>query len=356
MNSNPEIKTLKVGGAPFERGRQYGSDCEKLIKRNVEIYRLWFKKAGNVDEHRLPSFLKTTFNNICEYDPEIADEIRGIAQGSGVELDDIVALNSRIEIGYGLKGGCTAVGVETSRSDTTNVLLSQNWDWLPGLSEGTIFLEIEQPGRPAVLTFTEAGMVGKIGVNSLGIGLVINLLDCGYGGNGVPFHILCRGVLNSKSVSKALLEVLRSPCAGSSNLMIGSMHGELIDIELTPDDFCEIFPHNGLLLHTNHFLTHIGSKHDNFKRLYPDTITRLLRARSILSNQGTVSVDNIWSLLSDHVNYPESICCHPKPEHDEMLQCRTNASIIIDFAGRQLYVRSGPPCSSPMRTIDFPHD
>lgn len=356
MTSNASIKMCKVGGTPFERGWQYGSNCAKLIKRNVKIYRLWFTEVGNVDEHRLPSFLGTTFDNIREYDPEIAEEFRGIAQGSGVGLDDIVALNSRTEIGYGLKGECTAVGVEPSRSDTTSGLLAQNWDWLPSLSEGTVLLEVEQPGRPTVLTFTEAGVVGKLGINSEGIGLVINLLDCGFGGKGVPFHVLCRGVLNSRSVSDALLAVVRSPCAGSSNLMIGSVHGELIDIELVPGDFCEILPREGLLLHTNHFLTHVGPKRDPFKRLYPDTITRLARARSILSNQTTVSVEGLWSLLSDHVNYPDSICCHPNPKHDEMFQSRTNASIIIDFANRQLYLRDGPPCSSPMTTLSFPHD
>lgn len=356
MNSNPTVKICKVGGTPFERGHQYGSDCADLIKRNMEIYRIWFTEVGKVDEDRLPSFLRTTFDNIRQYDPEIAEEIRGIAHGSGVSLDDIVALNSRTEIGYALRGECTAVGVEPSRSDTGKLLLVQNWDWLPSLSEGTVLLEVEQPERPKVLTLTEAGLVAKLGINSQGIGLVVNLLDCGYGGKGVPFHVLCRGVLNSRCLSDALLAVLRSPCAGSSNLMIGSLHGELIDIELVPDGFCEILPHEGLLLHTNHFLTHLGLKHDRFKKLYPDTITRLARARFLLSQQTRISIEGLWSMLSDHVNYPDSICCHPNPSQDEMIQSRTNASIIMDFANAQIRLRAGPPCSSPMTTLSFPHD
>lgn len=354
MKRNTLIKVCKVSGPPFERGEEYGRSCADLIRRNVEVYGLWFTDVGHVDTDRLHSFVRKTLGHISEYDPEIAEEIRGIAHGSGVKTDDIVALNSRTEIGYGLKGECTAIGVEPSRSNTRNVLLAQNWDWLPSVRETTVLLEVEQPGKPTVLTLTEAGLVGKVGINSEGIGLMVNLLDCGFAGEGVPFHVLCRGVLDSRSVRDALHAAVRQPCAGSSNLMIGSVHGELIDIELTPGDFGEIFPHEGLLLHTNHFLSPVGPKRDRLKRLYPDTLTRLLRARSLLTERPTLSVEGLWSLLSDHVNYPDSICCHPNPKDPEISQWCTNASIIIDFATRQLYLRAGPPCCSPAETLTFP--
>ncbi|MBW2059553.1 MAG: hypothetical protein JRH07_15910 [Deltaproteobacteria bacterium] len=356
MKTNPGVRVCKVGGSPFERGVQYGTACSDLIQRNLEIYRSWFVQVGGVDENRLSSFVRAATQSIHDYDPDIAEEIRGIAQGSGTSLEDIVALNSRTEIGYALRGECTAVGLDPVRSDTGNVLLAQNWDWLPSLAEGTVLLEVEQPGRPTVLTLTEAGLVAKIGINSQGIGLAVNLLDCGYGGKGVPFHVLCRGVLNSRCLSDSLVAILRSACAGSSNLMIASAQGELIDIELVPDGFCEILPHEGLLLHTNHFLTHVGPKDDRFKRLYPDTITRLARARFLLSQQARISIEGLWSVLSDHVNYPDSICCHPNPGQDEMHQSRTNASIIMDFAGRELHLRAGPPCSRPTEILEFPEE
>lgn len=57
--------------------------------------------------------------------PAYHEEMRGIADGAGVELLDIVTLNVRTEINFGLfSDGCTALSWHTR--DTA--FLAQNWD------------------------------------------------------------------------------------------------------------------------------------------------------------------------------------------------------------------------------------
>lgn len=53
------------------------------------------------------------------------EEMQGIADGSGTELLDIVALNVRTEINFGLfSDGCTALAWKTEK----HAWLAQNWD------------------------------------------------------------------------------------------------------------------------------------------------------------------------------------------------------------------------------------
>lgn len=57
--------------------------------------------------------------------PAYHEEMRGIAEGAGVDLLDIVALNVRTEIAFGqFSDGCTSVAWKTG----SHSFLGQNWD------------------------------------------------------------------------------------------------------------------------------------------------------------------------------------------------------------------------------------
>jgi isopenicillin-N N-acyltransferase-like protein len=57
--------------------------------------------------------------------PAYHEEMRGIADGAGKDLLDIVALNVRTEINFGLfSDGCTALAWHTEK----HAWLAQNWD------------------------------------------------------------------------------------------------------------------------------------------------------------------------------------------------------------------------------------
>ena len=57
--------------------------------------------------------------------PAFAEEMRGVAEGAGVEYLDVVALNVRTEIAFGLfSDGCTSMSWKTEKRS----FLGQNWD------------------------------------------------------------------------------------------------------------------------------------------------------------------------------------------------------------------------------------
>lgn len=73
--------------------------------------------------------------------PEVLDEAKGIASGSGVDLSDIMALNCRYEIlnhpqnktNQVNNGGqeCTIYAILSEAMENNRILFGQNWDYRP---------------------------------------------------------------------------------------------------------------------------------------------------------------------------------------------------------------------------------
>jgi len=58
--------------------------------------------------------------------PKYVTEMQGVADGAGVEYEDILAMNVRTEIAFGaFNDGCTALSWKAGEKS----LLAQNWDW-----------------------------------------------------------------------------------------------------------------------------------------------------------------------------------------------------------------------------------
>lgn len=81
-------------------------------------------------------------------------------------------------------GECTALAATPEATASGQTLLGQNWDWMPKLDGHTVLLKIRQHDKPTVLTYTEAGIVAKIGMNTAGLGLCVNLFVTGEPGIG----------------------------------------------------------------------------------------------------------------------------------------------------------------------------
>lgn len=92
-------------------------------------------------------------DTILRLTPDIHAEIAGIAEGAGVDILDIVALNCRSEIALGcFSDGCTSVGWKVSEEE---VFLAQNWDWTARVKENLVMVRIEQVGKPGIWMVTE---------------------------------------------------------------------------------------------------------------------------------------------------------------------------------------------------------
>jgi isopenicillin-N N-acyltransferase-like protein len=347
---------IEVRGKPFERGLQHGQQTADLIRFNLEGYWRLFRHEAGLDRSSVLNQARRYLEPINRYAPHLLEEMRGIAEGAGISLDEVLALNSRTEIlsqGYvPLCQECTAVFVAPEMTDDEHTLVGQNWDWLNVLRGGMVLLRIEQPGGPTVLTLTEAGIVGKIGFNSTGVGVCTNFLRYNHRRVGVPYHVILRQALDAPHLGKAIVAVYCGPRADSGNYLLAHVDGEGVNLEATPSDVGFLYPDDGLLIHTNHFLTPRLQVGDVAIVESDNTLPRYGRAIRLLHGQaGQITVETLKSIFNDHFNRPRAICRHPDPDEPEIERTATLASMIVDLTAGEMHLTVGEPCQAEYYTV-----
>ena len=193
-------------GSPRERGRQHGQAVPDRIKRGIEMYSESLLKNG-VDWKHLEQRANAMVPVVEKFDPAYVEEMRGIADGAGVSFAGVMLMNARTEMVAAARkqqahqhfpDGCTAAFALPEASADGVLLHGQNWDWRAECAETGVVLRIRRDDGPDILTFTEAGGLARSGLNSAGIGLTANALECDRDyqrGAGVPLPFIRRKVL-----------------------------------------------------------------------------------------------------------------------------------------------------------------
>ena len=348
--SNQTFARLTLKGSPHEIGRQHGAAFRAKIQDNVGVYFDLFRYYGKLDREGVLARARGFIPIIENFDPELMEEIWGIADGSDSLTEEIVALNSRTEIMFKDGGSnfhhgeCTAMAAMPEATADGHMLLGQNWDWMTRIQDNCVVLEIEQANKPRVLTFTEAGFVGKFGMNDAGLGLCANLLVGSESQPGVQFHIFCRGILNCTTLGEAIGTVFGNQSGASGNYLIAHADGEAIDVEASPGGSDYLYDNSGVLTHTNHFEGKFSDQ-DQGRKHVPDTVVRYCRSGKLMGRQaGRIGFDTFRDILTDHANYPNSICRHPHENAPDLERMQSNASLVMDLTDRIMQVAYGNPC------------
>ncbi|MDA8344742.1 MAG: C45 family autoproteolytic acyltransferase/hydrolase [Thermaerobacter sp.] len=362
-----EIPFVKVSGSPEACGAQIGEALRADIHENVAAYMEVFTKGVGVSVDAVRKYAAEIVPVISDYAPDLLDEMRGLARGSNLDLGDIVALNARTEILYGLQNRpaakkvdvgdeCTSAGVLPEETVSGHTLIGQNWDWKAIVADRTAILGIDEPSRPRVIVFTEAGFVGKIGINEHGIGVLANLLISAddQGQMGVPYHVILRKVLAARHLHEATSAITLPQRGSSGNFLIGSAGGEVIDIEATPRGFDYLLTSDGIVTHSNHFLTPELRGRDMRRGGSALSMIRYDRARRLLrQDAGHIDEQSFMRMFRDHFGYPYSICRHVNPEDAPYDQVLSAASIVMDLEARTIWISGGTPCEEEYRRFEL---
>ena len=365
MSAFPHVR---VEGTPRERGRAYGEQTRDRVRRSIEAYREVFAAYTEWDWDAVTEQARAYEAPIARFEPRYLEEIRGIAEGAGVEDADVLAINVRTEVMFAAKarhasdarrvGECSAFAVTPERSADGHTLIGQNWDWLLHASDTCVVLEVEQDRGPDYVTVVEAGLLAKTGMNSSGIGLVTNALvsDADRGEPGIPYHVALRGILDAETIADAYAVLQRGFRSSSANYLVASADGLAVDIEGAPGDFDRLFlsfPADGVLLHTNHFRSERFTGSDVGLWVMPDSPFRLDRLSTGIAEQPAVSLDTFRAALADHADYPSGVCCHPDERWARLDQGATVASILMDLDTKTMWVADGHPCVTPYRELEY---
>ena len=338
---------VRLSGSPEEIGFQHGRLLARRIERCWEFYERIIGGKSSEVQQLARGFAKM----INGFSAEYAREIEALSEGAGMPSWQIYALNSRTELIRILnrKGSerapqeCTTLYFPSAR------ILGQTWDWAAELHSLAVIMEINQPGKPCILQVTEPGIIGKIGLNSAGVGVCLNILRAPLKDAGLPVHILLRAVLESQSTAEAVDRVRSAALGTMSHLCIGDRGGNCMPLEIAGAELaiCRLPEH--AYIHTNHFLE---LPVDNPRAEFASSYCRIERAADLASTIEEESVPVMKTMLTDTNNGAQAIC-HDFVPDDVIDSEGTLCAVIFELEKKRAHICPGSPLVHAFETYDL---
>lgn len=381
--------TLPHTACAHERGLTHGRQARAQVQHSRSTYARLFASCG-IDWTTACSRAQAYLPVIEALDAELVKEMQGIAEGSGLQLSEVLALNCRTEIlpasflsdvhhqaqaalaanlAAGLpdwldaldpridEGECTAMAVAPEASTQGHAWLAQNWDWLGRQRQALVLLDTHDGRGTRLITLTEAGMLAKIGMNQHGFALGLNILRSLQDGlqPGVPVHVLLRHLLSCASVAAArerLTALGSQPGFGAaSNIPCADAQGEVACFEVAPAGWAELAPAHGVVVHTNHFVCEallpaqapMGVTLSSQPRL--DTAARHARGAPL-------GLAPLQAFLRDESDGHLSICRSPDPALPPEGRVESVAGIVMNTTTREMWIAPDVPSRCAFEPVD----
>jgi isopenicillin-N N-acyltransferase like protein len=395
MNNFP---VLTIGGEPFEAGLAYGRNARARIHTSILNYAATFAWCG-LDWDEVQRRAQPYRTVIGDFRGEFIDEMRGIAQGAGVTIEDVLALNTRTELlpnSFGqplrragrklraealmrnaergldhpdvsaspsvrkpadaLLSECTSIAVSSHVSKEGVTWLAQNWDWLGWQREAMVVMKTAQ-----LRTLTEAGMLAKIGINVHGFAVGLNILkstDDGGKHTGLPIHITLRALLETCPDVPSAQEFLSTMTfSSSSNIIAADAKGNVLCFELSPRGCAIVPPTAGVVVHTNHFLAPQCKSHEGGLAASISSQPRygcIAKTAMDWKEDGVKpSLRALKTALSFEDRSTMSIARYPDETLPVELRAETVASIAIDCHTQTLHI--APTVPTPQNYTQLVH-
>lgn len=128
-------------------------------------------------------------------------------------------------------------------------------------------------------------------------------------------------------------------------MLVSTTEGEALCLETTPEEVFWVWPEDGLLAPSNHFLCPIAkTKYKDLKVISsPDTLYRNRRVDGILRPKlGDIVVNDIKTALFDDFGYPRAVCRPPVADIAKKTKSMTVAMVIMDLTDRTMWVCTAP--------------
>ena len=357
MSNQSSVKLVDVSGDHWQIGQQIGEQCAPQIRQMLATYRELIETSDdrlklNWDKASLQARKYQPF--VAEHTPQYLRELEGMAQGAQVPLDDLMVLNCMegiVNDALHLKCTSFAVGGEWTRDG--HVLLGHNEDWSPE-DEDTVYLVRAHPdNEPAFLALTYGGLLPNIGFNQDGIAQCCDSVYPNDSRLGIPRIFVARAVLACRTLSDALSAAVMKKRAAGYNHLIGHESGELYNLEASARQFAAHYASQGLIAHTNHYLDFRLQQIEQQPETLLRSHVRLNRAERLLRTMAPHSTESFARILADHVNRPNSICCHDVETPIAFERSKTIASIMIDLTEKCIYIAVGSPCQATYQRYDL---
>jgi predicted choloylglycine hydrolase len=291
------------------------------------------------------------FTEACEphvraHAPELLEEIAGLAEGSGYDLERLKAaaliMNAR--------PACSIVAVSGQHTADGKPLYGRNHDGYYSTLSLVAFCETRPQGALPSLGCHDM-FVGRMdGINAAGVAIGVTAVEGGRDHPGVMFHIAMRIVLDRcRSTAEAVEFLQQIRHARTANLMVADSGGDIAIVEIAPGRVHVIRPANGFAAVTNQFLSDEMARYEKVRGGPPTSYRRWCTLREwFAARQVPITAAAVQGILS--TPYPHGVCALPFVRRKGMF---TVWSWTARLGANQIELAAGSPVETPYRAYEL---
>jgi len=377
-----DIQVLVLEGRARQRGQIHGESLRPLIHEHIARWQDHLRQDMGMepDAYLEQFFQETDFAPaIQRWTPDLLEEVRGIAEGAGVDFKYVLVrqlsdeepwyrFEKKVQALGRADENCSAAGVQAHGAAPP--ILAQNMD-TPAYYDGhQVLLHVKDPATLAssaepspveALVFTVAGKISLAGLNNHGVGICCNtLIQLDFAADGLPEDFIVRGFLARPTLEDGLAFMRGVKHASGQNYVVGGP-GRVLDLECSARQICEFVPFPGAnrVYHTNHPLVNpdqslhrrrLAKMPPEVLKWYQERSTSFRRFASLEKHLGdpaeTMTVEHIKTALSSH----DGPVCIDRGISDLI----TLGCLIMELSpAPALHLAPGPACSTPFKTYTF---
>lgn len=314
--SNESYLTIK--GAPYEQGFQIGNILTKDVEANVEAVKSLNATVANNPSYQ--DFVKANLSYLKKTYPELVEEMKGIAEGSGISYENIIELNiPSYFMTDQFTQECSMILARGQATEDGKTYVIKNRDMRSPVRQ--VLLRRIYPDGHEISEVTGIGTVTypASGINSEGLGVTTtgfwsskvspDLTKSGSAQIFLNIHDLLRICATTDQAVQRLHE---TPVMNGLNLIIADRNKACAAEMTATDILIEWADKRGLLYRTNHYVLPAHTHLNPGEKEYPSTFKRRARIETLLKKiHGHIRFQDLIRILSDHADGVNGICRHP---------------------------------------------
>lgn len=351
----PEIVNLQ--GNHFEIGVQHGRQLSNVILNTIVPFVQNDINESGISQKQTEEIISNYENLVGERFPQIVEETKGIAEGSGIEYETALRVLFFWEIRDTVSHSFPECSSFVSAGEATlgdHVIASQNSDWPEKMRNKNIghTFRVEAEGKYSFIGRGLAGNLGRpsvIGFNEKGLAFVgSGIRQLKGAGFGFPPLTITRVGLEDCATVDEFLDLVDSIPRWShagENVDVVDRSGNMARISFSTNRILTVQTKNHFLASTNHYhnleMRHFGPSN---REEYPSSFARYERLVELLrENHGDIDSEKAIEIMSDHKygNKPpegvKSICRHGK-------DTRTMTNVVLSPSTGEFWISKGNPC------------
>ena len=246
INTGFLLEVCSVSGSNYQIGFQVGerfrTQIANALLESRKLKDLKRAERGCLRYRKLEEYGSRYF-------PQYMEEIRGIAEGSGLNLRDLLLINFH----YDFPQGCTTVVLR----EPERVILAHNEDNSGNYVNNCYILQVFPEGGTPFISFCYPGMLpgNAFAFNSYGMVITTNAMRASDVEFGIPRHLIDRSLLGANNISHMVKKILLlQRASGGSFNVVSRNENRAINVETTSKKHC-ITEIEERYFHTNHYIS-----------------------------------------------------------------------------------------------------